>query len=367
MNKPVRICLIYTGGTIGMQRLPNGTLVPPSNPRDFLDRVAPELPKLFEYDFVELMNKDSTNMTPDDWTKIAEVIYEKYSQNTYDGFVVAHGTDTMHFTASAVAFALGNNLSVPVVFTGAQTNPEVAHGDARVNLIRACKVCSTQLAEVAIVFGEFIFRGCRAQKKDERRFDAFESPALFPLGYVTEEILLHPLATRRPASPKPLEFSPHFAEGVLQVSLIPGLRPSLLQPILASPECTGIILQSFGAGNVPDEAPYSFRELIERATDLLKPVIVTSQFPANETLHTAYRPGRAAIEAGAIPTGNMTSSCAVAKFRWVLAGFERDLASRRCRREDRISEVNARMQHIYIGEMGDPSPTRPNDDTMAHG
>jgi len=183
-----KICLIYTGGTIGMQRdVRTGTLHPPEDPESFLN-VAPEL-KEKNFKFKSLMNKDSTNMTPEDWTTIATEIYNRRNDG-YKGFVVAHGTDTMHFSASAVAFALGENLNFPVVFTGAQTIPDVSHGDARINLLRAFKVAETDIAEVVISFGDFVFRGCRAQKKDERRFDAFESPAYFPLANITQEIII---------------------------------------------------------------------------------------------------------------------------------------------------------------------------------
>lgn len=318
-NTESRICLLYTGGTIGMVRDQSGQLRPPDNPEDFL-ALAPELDEVSELEFVPLMNKDSTNVNHRDWTVMAEAIYERLGLG-YDGFVIAHGTDTMHFSASAVAFALGANLPCPVVFTGAQTVPAVHHGDARVNLIRACKVALEDLGEVVISFGEYVFRGCRAQKKNEARFDAFESPAQFPLGFITEQILLSP--DRRHRSPDARsELRAGFADGVLQVSLIPGLAADLVMPAIEAPSCHGVILQSFGAGNVPDEEPYSFIPVIERCVELGKPVIVTSQFPANSTLHTAYAPGRHAVEAGAIPTSNMTGSCAVAKFRWALAQAE---------------------------------------------
>src|SRR5690242_6858568 len=112
-----------------------GTLRPPDDPSDFL-KVAPELRKLVQVEPVFLLNKDSTDMNPDDWIDIANAIHERLDQG-YEGFVVAHGTDTMHFTASALAFACGPNLGLPIVLTGAQTIPEVPHGDARVNLLRA--------------------------------------------------------------------------------------------------------------------------------------------------------------------------------------------------------------------------------------
>lgn len=348
MSKNGKICLMYTGGTIGMVTMPDGTLRPPDDPNDFLN-LAPELPDIVNFDFLPLMNKDSTNMSPIDWTTIANAIYEK--RKGYSGFVIAHGTDTMHFTSSAVAFALGDNLNFPVVFTGAQTTPEVEHGDARVNLLRAFKVAQENIAEVVISFGDYVFRGCRAQKKDERKFDAFESPAMPPLGYITKKILLTNLAHKKKEHKNDIELNASFEKGILQVSLIPGLEPELLIPIIDSEICNGVILQSFGAGNVPDAEPYSFSEVISHAVDNNKPVIITSQFPAGGTMDTSYEPGRKAINAGAIPTGNMTASCAASKFRWVLAQVNKSIANGSINEKDRISEVNTRMQHIYIDEM----------------
>ncbi len=328
-----------------------GDLVPPDDPQEFVDSI-PEVRAEADIEYEVILNKDSTNMLPADWTTIAQAIYDRRDRG-FDGFVVTHGTDTMHFSASAVAFALGRRpLPFPVVFTGAQTIPEVYHGDARVNLLRAVRTACEDLAEVVIVFGEYIFRACRAQKKDERRFDAFESPATFPLGYITERILLTPLATRRGRRDYGLmDFRPDFSPGVLQVSLIPGLEPELVAPAAESERCRGLILQSFGAGNVPDIEEFGFIPLIEHLTRRGKPVIVTSQFPANATLQSAYAPGRAAVESGAIPTGNMTSSCAGAKFRWVLAWVEAEIDSGKLREDQRLDSVRERMDHVFIDEM----------------
>jgi len=349
VTKKPKICLIYTGGTIGMKKQKDGTLMPPEDPGDFL-RMAPVIDDIVDYDFVPLLNKDSTNIIPSDWQKMAKAIHERRDLG-YAGFVVAHGTDTMHFSASAIAFALGDNLNFPVVFTGAQTIPDIPHGDARINLIRACKVATTDIAEVVISFGDYVFRGCRAQKKDERRFDAFESPALPPLAYITEEIIIGPLAKRKKYKTGEIILKAEFAENILQVSLIPGLEPELLEPVIEKNECRGIILQSFGAGNVPDTEEYSFVEFIKKAKEKNIPLIVTSQFPANATLHSAYAPGKAAVAAGAIPTGNMTASCAVAKFRWILATVNQDIKGKRITGRGQVDKVKRLMQQIFVREM----------------
>jgi len=304
-------------------------LKPPSSPESFTS-LAPEIRNIARIEYVFVLNKDSTNMNPNDWTLIASTVHKAlntedrtWGQDTdpFAGVVVVHGTDTMHFSASAVAFALGPNLNSPVVFTGAQTDASVLHGDARINLIRAVRVACGDLASVVISFGDFVFLGCRTQKRDERRFNAFESPAYYPIGDITERILIHPSAKRKISDDEalPVDLQANFEANILQVSLIPGLKPILLEPLLDIGHFDGVILQSFGAGNVPDQGDYSFQPFIARAVERNIPVIIASQFPANSTLDTHYEPGRNAIDAGAVPTGNMTNAAATAKFYWVLA------------------------------------------------
>lgn len=344
-----RVCIVYTGGTIGMKEV-DGVFRPALSVDEFLD-IAPELKNFVEVDLVVLSNKDSTNITPLDWSNIARAIYERRDSN-YKGFVVTHGTDTMHFTSSAVAFALGQELNFPVVFTGAQTIPSSLGGDARRNLINACRVSLTDLAEVVISFGDYVFRACRTQKIDERKFAAFESPAFPPVAYITQTIDVQPLAftqsNKQSAGMNSTTFKPHFETGILQIELIPGLEPELVRAMIQTASCNGLILKCFGAGNVPTQGKFSFLELIEEAVHVRGiPVILTSQFPANATTTTAYEPGVRAREAGAIPTGNMTSAAAAAKFRWVLAQAK----SRGLQAAEKMRFVAESMMHVYIGEM----------------
>jgi len=355
MSKP-RICLIYTGGTIGMVRERKGqeyVLRSPEDPSEFLRylKAEEEVRELAELDFVDLLNKDSTNMVPADWTKMAQAVYQRLEQD-YRGFVIAHGTDTLHFSASALAFAFGERLNLPIVFTGAQTIPAVAHGDARVNLLRAVKVACEDLAEVVVAFGEYVFRGCRVQKKDARRFDAFESPAEFPIGHITEEVRLTTGRVRaRRGRSEPLEFRPWFSDGLVHFSLIPGLEPEALRPVLRSERCKGVILQSFGAGNVPNAGGYSFKGFIREAVALHKPVIITSQFPADSTFVSPYTPAREALEAGAIPTGDMTNAAATAKLRWVLHQTQVAIDAGNLAPARKLARVKEMMGKVYVGEM----------------
>jgi len=364
-----RICLIYTGGTIGMIRetAADGSEVlrPARDPKEFLHhlKAEEEAGKIASIDLVDLMNKDSTNMVPSDWTKMAKAVYKRRNDG-YQGFVIAHGTDTMHFSASALAFAFGKKLSFPIVFTGAQTTPDVPHGDARVNLLRALKVACEDIAEVVVSFGDYVFRGCRVQKKDERRFDAFESPAEFPLGYITEEIVLSDFVHRRGKASGDIDFKPDFGNGIVQFSLIPGLKPEMLLPILESDKCQGVVLQSFGAGNVPNDGEYSFKSFIQRATELNKPVVIASQFPANSTLDSHYEPGVEAVKAGAIPTGNMTNAAATVKFRWVLHQVEAEMQAGRLPEKKKLARIKRMMNTRYVNEVTLPKRRSRQGETL---
>lgn len=326
-SKGKRICVINTGGTIGMVER-HKRVVAPRDADEFreyfksLDSIAEVV------EFINLFEpRDSINVFPHQWSTIARYIYNR-RHDGFDGFVVAHGTDTMAYTASAVAFALGPQLRFPVVFTGAQTTPDVPYGDAHVNLYRACEVAKKEIPEVVICFGNFVYRAVRAQKKDDRRFDGFESPTYPPLVEITGEInVRRELLRSLPARKEDLQLRADFETSILIVPQFPGLEPEFFEHLLHDENgrepLRGVIVQTLGAGNVSSEPPYSFIPFVQRAFRQGIPVIVTSQYPPDPGTHTKYTPAEAPISAGAIHAGNMTQSAAVAKFRWVLASVHR--------------------------------------------
>jgi len=347
--RKARICLLHTGGTIGMIEDTNGILTPPQTPTD-LRKLVPELEQVADIDFVPLFNKDSTNIFPCDWTTMAHNVFQRRNRG-YDGFVISHGTDTMHFSASALSFALGKNLPFPVVFTGAMAIPSVLYGDARTNLVRAIYTALSNLSEVVIAFGNRIFRGCRTQKKDYPCSAPFYSPMLPPLGEFSPEIILRGHAKSRPKSeiPSPdIDLRPDFASGVLPIPMVPGLEPQLIEPIMESDTCKGLVIQAFGAGNIPNRQPYPFNHLVQQATQLGKPVLITTPFISG----SPYGPGFEAVQAGAIPTGNMTFAAATVKLRWVLAEVEKKLGGTHFTPAEKIRLVREKMVTPYVLEMG---------------
>ena len=175
--KKQSILIIYTGGTIGMQRDDSGTLVP----FDF-NSIEKEFPSVrhlnVDIDVHKMTPIDSSNVTPQLWTELAHTVRDNYDK--YNGFVVLHGTDTMSYTASALSFML-ENLAKPVVFTGSQIPMGIMRTDGRENLITAIEIAAAQkngypmVPEVSLYFQNKLFRANRTSKLSAEALNAFDS------------------------------------------------------------------------------------------------------------------------------------------------------------------------------------------------
>ena len=110
-----KILMIGTGGTIASEITPEG-LVPELNTKQLLNFI-PEIRKMCEVDCIQKYSLDSTNMRPKHWLGIVEEIREHY--DSYDGFVISHGTDTMAYTAAALSYLIQDSPK-PIILTGAQ-------------------------------------------------------------------------------------------------------------------------------------------------------------------------------------------------------------------------------------------------------
>lgn len=322
-ERKLKIIILGFGGTIAMIPNADKVLIPAKSIKEILD-IVPTLGEMADVTFEELENRDSTNINPSHWTKLTLRIGEIIQSGIYDGIIVTHGTDTKAYTASAVALALGRGLKIPIVFTGSQL-PLVAYGtDARFNLENAMKTViqarRENIAEVMIVFSDRVLRASRAIKSSESKFTAFESPAFPYLGRITAVGISFTPEVLHADSKIDLDIRPHFQRGILSIDLVPGLEPGMLNEVLRSGKCQGLLLKSLGSGNVPSEDEYSLIPVIREATEKYKvPVLVSTKFVGGQTHMDIYEPGKLALEAGAIPTGDMTDVMSQVKFMWALA------------------------------------------------
>lgn len=342
------ICLITTGGMIAMDLGADGRIIPPHSIDAFIDDF-PEIREFADIDPLNLTNKDSSNMLPADWKTIAQAIYQRRNRG-YKGFVVAHGTDTLAYTASAVAYALGPGLDFPVVFTASQVPRYVLHGDARINLLRACTVATKPIPEVVVSISDHVYRAVRVEKKDDYRFDALHSPTFGPLAIVAGEVELQHHLIRRPDKSRLLECNAEFSEGVFKFSLYPGLDPAFLRPVLENPNLKGIIIETFGIGVLPTEGKHSLLPMIEEATQRLIPVLLVSQYPIQKQMSEVYELATLPIQAGAIVAA-MSAPAAVTKFMWVLPQVENRIISGDVLPGDKLEEVKQYMNRDLIGEL----------------
>jgi L-asparaginase len=318
-----RVYIAYTGGTIGMHRV-HGSYVPvPGYLVDLLARM-PELgssimPAYDVREYDPLL--DSSNMQPADWLAIARDIAAHHDD--YDGFVVLHGTDTMAYTASALAFLLPG-LRKPVVVTGSQIPLCEVRNDARENIITSLMIAAEgSIAEVCLCFGETLLRGCRATKVSADGLDAFTSPNLPPLGRVGIEIDIDREHVR-PVSHGPGPEVPEIGTpSVAALRLFPGISSTLLRNVL-QPPLQGLILEAYGAGNGPDRDE-DFLSALREATDRGVVIVACTQCLEGAVHLGAYETGSALARAGVIGGLDMTPEAALAKLFVLLgSGLEPD-------------------------------------------
>lgn len=304
MTQKLSILLVTTGGTFGMLPGDRGFL------RSIL-RAVPEVKALANIDVRAPFALDSSSVTPGHWVRLARLIAGEMDR--YDGFVVTHGTDTMAYTAAALSFML-EGLRKPVVLTGAQRPLAEIRNDARANLVDAVEVATQGLAEVAVVFGGLVLRGNRCRKWSLSDTRAFASPNYPPLGEVGARLVLHRDRALRPRGRFRLRDA--IDPRVMHLRLAPGLSGSRLAGLDAS-SVRGVVLEAFGAGNVP---LLDGKELFP-LTDLVKKGVVVAVVSGAE--HGAvdlglYEGGRRAAAAGAVSAGDLTAEAAVVKMMCAL-------------------------------------------------
>lgn len=318
------ILIIYTGGTIGSVEDPETKSL---RPLDFeqLKRQIPELDRLQASVEVETMDPmDSSDIGPKHWVELAELLYER--REYFDGFVVLHGTDTMAYTASALSFML-LDFAKPVVLTGSQLPIGVLRTDGKENFLTAVEIAAHRtpdpktgedfptLQEVAVYFGDDLFRGNRTHKHSAEDFHAIGSSNYPALAEVGVNLRFRSEALLRPTSPANL--ATQLDPGVLVVHLVPGLNSDALAHLFNTPGLRAVVLRTFGSGNAPSSQ--DFVSVIHAAVQRGLVVVNVSQCTTGSVDPERYATGRSLSAAGVIPALDMTLESAVTKLM-VLGG-----------------------------------------------
>jgi L-asparaginase len=314
------VLIIYTGGTIGMAFQPEtGTLSPVRF--EEIQKVVPELNK-FGYRLKTIAFNppiDSSNMTPKIWEKLAETIHKNYNQ--FDGFVILHGTDTMAYTASALSFMF-ENLDKPVILTGSQLPIGTIRTDGKENLITAIEIAAARqnghaiVPEVCIYFDFKLYRGNRSIKRDSENFSAFTSENYPALATAGVDIKYHTEFIHYPENKGILKTRTGFNDNVLILKMFPGINRTAVESLLSTPGLKGVILESFGSGNVP-----TTRWLISAIRKAIRENIIVlniSQCQGGSVHMGQYETSRELLNAGVISGKDMTTEAAVTKLMLLL-------------------------------------------------
>ncbi|XP_016840542.1 L-asparaginase 1 isoform X1 [Nasonia vitripennis] len=351
-----RVLVLYTGGTIGMVRNKDGALVPIANAfvknlrrypnmhdKEYAEeRFGPMGPLVLPmtdvdsrriiYNVLEYKPLcDSSNMRMDDWIRIARDIQESYEH--FDGFVILHGTDTLSYTASALSFML-EALGKIVVLTGSQLPLFDTRSDGLDNFLTSLVIAANyNIPEVCIFFGTRLMRGNRTTKASVTAFEAFHSPNAPPLAVAGIKIDVDYRSIFRTCHMEKFHVHTTLNKKVGLLRLFPSITADLVKAFLRPP-IEGVVLQTYGAGNVPSNREDIIAEF-KAAAD--RGVIIINITQCSEgSVCSIYEVGKILMDAGVLSGFDMTPEAALTKLAYVLSKTEWDTATKRSMMETNL-------------------------------
>ncbi|MFB6157985.1 MAG: Glu-tRNA(Gln) amidotransferase subunit GatD [Haloferacaceae archaeon] len=325
------VSLVSTGGTIASTvDYRTGAVTARFDAEDVL-RAVPDLAGRANYRGRVVANILSENMTPDVWQDLARAVHEEVEAGA-DGVVVMHGTDTMAYSATALALML--DTPVPVVFTGSQRSADRPSSDNVMNAVCAVEAAKADHSEVLVCMHAdesdgrcALHRGPRVRKNHTSRRDAFETVGAKPLGavdYGTGEV-----SFRRDPAPRgavDLDVTPALDPEVELVKFAPGMDPAALDHLEGK---SGVVVEGTGLGHVSTDLIPRLEALVDDGTV----VAMTSQCIEGRVCDRVYDTGRDLLDAGVVEAGDTLPGAATVKLMWALANvadpadaMRRDLA-----------------------------------------
>ncbi|MHA7733090.1 Glu-tRNA(Gln) amidotransferase subunit GatD [Nitrosopumilus sp. S6] len=317
-----KVLLLSTGGTIASKVDYRTGAVTPVLTAEELNSSVPELSKIANIDAEVLLSEYSENIMPENWLEIARKI-SSYSDSDYSGIIIAHGTDTMHYTSSFLSFAL-SGFPIPIVLVGSQRSSDRASSDAALNLIGATKfVTESKTKGVYIVMHNdendntvACHIGTRVRKNHTSKRGAFQTIGDDPAFIIAEEKIQKNISKE---FYKTKEFQPkiNLDTKIALVKYHPGYDPKLIEHIIDN-GYKGIIFEGTGLGHVGRVMYDSVKKANEKGMFLG----MTSQCIDGRVRMTVYESGRDLLNLGIIPLEDMLPEVALVKAMWAFGNTQ---------------------------------------------
>jgi glutamyl-tRNA(Gln) amidotransferase subunit D len=341
------ISIISTGGTVAsIIDYKTGAVHPAFTAEDLL-RATPELLEEANITGKAIMNILSENMRPDYWVQAAHSVADEINDGA-QGVVVAHGTDTMHYTSAALSFIL--QTPVPVILTGAQRSSDRPSSDAFLNLMSSVAAARSELAEVMVCMHAtendrhaYLHRGTRVRKMHTSRRDTFQSINSSPLAKVKEGKIkiIDKNYSYKKRGKYQLEVKDSLEPKIGFIKSFPGISSEMIDYHIDK-GYRGLVLEGTGLGHCPEDVIPS----LQRAFDEEVPVVMTSQCLYGRTNLNVYSTGRKLLNAGIIPVGDMLPETAYVKLVWTMG---------QAQNRDEVAKI---MQSNLRGELGKKSSSQ---------
>ncbi len=322
------VVLISTGGTISSKIDYSTGAVSPALTAEDLYLAVPELKEIVNIEVDVLFNELSENIYPEHWEKLAERIFH-HIENGVDGIIVAHGTDTLGYTAAALSFAL-QNLPVPIVLVGSQRSSDRPSSDAFINLRSAAVVAGyANLAEVVVVMHSTtsddivgVFRGTKVRKMHTSARNAFVSINIPPLGFVKGMKYIENIAPIRTRNKnRKILLKNKFDKKVALVYSYPGLLSDIFTELINN-RYSGILIAGTGLGHISNRLHKVLKSAIEN--DIV--IAIASQCIFGRTNLNVYSTGVNLQKIGIIESQDMFPETAYVKLLWALSNYSKDKA-----------------------------------------
>jgi glutamyl-tRNA(Gln) amidotransferase subunit D len=350
-KKLPRVAIVSTGGTIASRVDYRTGGVRAALSASELYSVVPELAEIAVVETEILFSIFSENITAKHWIATAKAV-KKHIENGVSGVVVAHGTDTLGYSAAALSFAL-QDLPIPVVFVASQRSADRPSSDAATNLVGAVKAAVlAPFAEVVIAMHETVsdtsivfHRGTKARKCHTSRRDTFKSINASPIARFKDNKfkMLTKKYRKRDVSRK-LKLNTNFDNGVALVKAYPDIDPKVIDWYIEQ-GYKGIILEGTGLGHVGD---YLF-SIIRRAVEKNVVVALTSQCLWGRLNMNVYDQGRDLLSLGVVSLDDMLPETAYVKLRWVLGQTNNISEAKKLLKENIANEYSARTLYEEKG------------------